>query len=90
MMRQALTDVGVGFFLASTNVRGYQDAADLQVATTHPGGCAPARTGHSVDVISQTSVCDRAVRRPVRRTGAWSETGTGSWPCHGSHQTTSQ
>jgi hypothetical protein len=35
---------------------GYQDAIDHRGTTIDPGGCAPARSEHSVDLISQTSV----------------------------------
>ena len=41
---------------------GYQDAFRHRVMTINPGGCAPERSDHSVDVRSQTSVCCRARR----------------------------
>jgi hypothetical protein len=34
-------------------------AINQRVATINPDGRAPARSGHSVDVISQTSMCGR-------------------------------
>jgi hypothetical protein len=41
-------------------VAGYQGPIDYQVTTIDPGGCAPAHRDHNVDVISQTSIRDRA------------------------------
>ena len=41
---------------APDNAPGYQDAIDHRVTTIHPGGCAPARRKHSVDVITQTCI----------------------------------
>jgi hypothetical protein len=43
-----------------TDAIGYQDAIDHRDTTINPGGCAPARTGHSVDVISQMSISGHA------------------------------
>ena len=39
---------------------GYQDAINYRGATIDPGGCAPVRREHSVDVIAQTTICGRA------------------------------
>ena len=47
---------------------GYQDAIGHSVTAIDPGGCAPARRDHSVNVISQTPArtgcCPRVVVLP--------------------------
>jgi hypothetical protein len=40
-------------------VAGYQDAIDHRVTTINPGGCAPVRSEHSVDVIAHVHMWPR-------------------------------
>jgi hypothetical protein len=42
--------------IVRTVLAGYQDAIDHRVTAINPGGCAPVRRKHSVDVISQRSI----------------------------------